>query len=58
MANLYVELKDGLILVSNGYLTIDSIVKEDTSVLLSLLVNHMPWQKAYCSSDQSIEEED
>ena len=47
-----------MIFVSNGYLTIESIVNEDSSVLLGLLVNRMPWQTAYCTDDLCKEEED
>ena len=53
-----IELREAVIFVANGYLTIESIVKEDSSVLLGLLVNRMPWSTAYCHDDQSNEDED
>lgn len=53
-----IQLKEAIIFASNGYTTIESIVKEDSSVLLGVLINPMPWQTAYCSDDQGNEGED
>ena len=53
-----IELREAVIFVSNGYLTIESIINEDSSVLLGLLVNRMPWSTAYSNDDQSNKDED
>ena len=50
-------MKHAVILAKNGYGTIESILKEEPIVLVSLLMGQMPWQNAYCEEDITTERE-
>ena len=49
------ELKFALILTNSGYKTMDDVRKEDPVVLLRTLIDHLPWQSAYCKEDEVVE---
>lgn len=49
------ELKFALILTNSGYKTMEDVRKEDPVVLLRTLIDHLPWQSAYCKEDEVVE---
>lgn len=49
------ELKFALILTNNGYMTMEDVQKEDPVVLLRTLIDHLPWQSAFCKEDEVME---
>ncbi len=55
---MQIELKQAIILVNNGYTSLEDIVKEDPVHLLSVLMDRLPWKNAFCEEDEVVEIED
>ena len=46
-----------VLLTSNGYTSVESILSEESIVLVTLMMDRMPWKNAYCEEDLSAETE-